>query len=48
MKKVWIVLGVIAIVIGFILFFCWLIPTASEFRFNEWKKYADYYKGENK
>jgi hypothetical protein len=42
MKKVLIVLGVIALIVGFILFCCWLGKEVAEFQFNQWKEYVDY------
>lgn len=42
MKNVLIVLGVIALIVGFIFFCCWLGQMIAKFRFEQWKEYVDY------
>lgn len=42
MKKVFIIIGVIALIVGFILFCSWLGQEIARFRFENWKQYLDY------
>ena len=42
MKKVFIVLGVITLIVCFIFLCCWLGQMIAKFRFEQWKEYVDY------
>ena len=42
MKKVLIVLGILVLIIGFVLFCCWLGQIIADFKFEQWKEYIDY------
>jgi uncharacterized iron-regulated membrane protein len=42
MKKVFIILGVIALIVGVILLFIWLGQEIARSRFENWRQYLDY------